>query len=36
MMPDVGMVEAIVESNGDIEIIPIVEDVNIEPMVKHY
>jgi hypothetical protein len=30
------LVEAIVESNGDIEINPIVEDIDIEPMVKHY
>ena len=36
MMPDLGLVEAIVESNGDIEINPIVEDIDIEPMVKHY
>ncbi len=35
-MPDVGMVEIIVESNGHIDIEPIIEDVNIEPMVKHY
>lgn len=36
MMPDIGMVEVIVESNGDIEVNPIVEDIDIEPMVKHY
>ena len=35
-MPDIGMVEVIVESNGHIEIHPIVEDVDITPMVKHY
>ena len=35
MMPDVGLIEAIIESNGDIEIVPLVEDVDIEPMVKH-
>ena len=35
MMPDIGLIEAIIESNGDIEIIPLVEDVDVEPMVKH-
>ena len=35
-MPDIGMVEAIVERNGHIEINPIVDDVDITPMVKHY
>ena len=35
MMPDIGLVEAIVESNGHIEINPLIEDVDIEPMVKH-
>jgi hypothetical protein len=35
-MPDIGMVEVIVESNGHIDINPIVEDVDVTPMVKHY
>jgi len=35
MMPDIGMMEVIVESNGHIEINPLIEDVDIEPMVKH-
>jgi hypothetical protein len=35
-MPDIGMVEVVVESNGHIEINPIVDDVDITPMVKHY
>ena len=35
MMPDVGLIEVIVESNGDIEVIPLIEDVDIEPMVTH-
>tara|TARA_R110002020_G_scaffold8222_2_gene33417 strand:+ start:5695 stop:6606 length:912 start_codon:yes stop_codon:yes gene_type:complete len=35
-MPDIGMVECVIESNGHIDINPIVEDVDITPMVKHY
>jgi len=35
MMPDIGMMEVIVESNGHIEVNPLIEDVDIEPMVKH-
>ena len=36
IMPDIGMVEVIIESNGNIDVNPIVEDVDITPMVKHY
>ena len=35
-MPDIGLVEVIVESNGEYQINPIVEDVDVVPMVKHY
>tara|TARA_R110002020_G_scaffold113233_3_gene260191 strand:- start:2217 stop:3113 length:897 start_codon:yes stop_codon:yes gene_type:complete len=36
IMPDLGMVEVVVESNGEYYINPIVEDVDVVPMVKHY
>ncbi len=36
IMPDIGMVEVVVESNGEYQINPIVEDVDVVPMVKHY
>ena len=36
IMPDIGLVEVIVESNGEYQINPIVEDVDVVPMVKHY
>ena len=35
-MPDIGMVEVMVESNSHIEVNPLVEDIDISPMVKHY
>ncbi len=35
-MPDIGMVEIVIESNGEYSINPIVEDVDVVPMVKHY
>ena len=36
LMPDVGMIEVIIESNGHIDVNPLIEDVDITPMVKHY
>jgi len=30
------MIEVIIESNGHIEVNPLVEDVDVAPMVKHF
>ena len=35
-MPDIGVIEAVKEPNGDYEINPIIEDIDIEPMVRHF
>jgi len=34
--PDVGMVEIIIESNGDIIIRPIIAEMEIKPLVRHF
>lgn len=34
--PDIGMIEVIVETNGDIELVKHIADLKIKPMVKHY
>ena len=36
IMPDIGMVECVIESNGEYQINPIIEPVDVVPMVKHY
>ena len=36
LTPDIGMIEVIIESNGHIEVNPLVEDIDISPMVKHF
>jgi len=35
-MPDCGLLEVVVEPNGHYEVNPIIEDIDIEPVVRHF